>query len=77
MKTTISMGHEKDGLYLTNSTSQSSIASSAIQKDVSPTTTDAKYMISPFQRTIGVLESSTMEGRGTLPVSGIESKEDS
>lgn len=42
MKTTIGIGHEKDGLYLLNSTSQSSIASLAIN-DISPNTTNELF----------------------------------
>lgn len=42
-KTTIGMGHEKDGLYLLDSSSQSSIAFSAIGTDISPTTIDEMF----------------------------------
>lgn len=44
MKMTISIGHENDGLHLLNSLFQSSIASSSIKMDISPTTTDELFM---------------------------------
>lgn len=42
-KMTIGMGHEKDGLYLLDSSSQSSIVPSAIKMDISPTITDELF----------------------------------
>lgn len=43
-KTTIGIRHENDGLYLLDSPVQSSIASSAIKTDISPTTTDDLFL---------------------------------